>query len=228
MTLITQEIDKLKSDLKEMAFLVRKQLRQCTEAIISRDTTLIEKVRDKEKRINRYDLQVDQRCEEIIALYQPVAIDLRFLFAAIKINLYLEMIGDNANSITQYIENLKEPVEKQLFEIFHLDLLILRVNSLFDDAITAFFDNDAHFARSLFIKDDTIDRIYRYSQMKSEQVIKENMDQLHNILQLLAIIKHLEKIADNTLHIVEDTLFYLEGVYYKHPAFKDRSSPKPE
>lgn len=227
MAIIAQEINKLKEDLKEMALLVRKQLRQCTEAIISRDTTLIKKVRNKEQRINRYDLQVDQRCEEIIALYQPVAIDLRFLFAVIKINLYLEMIGDNANSITQYIENLHEPLDKNLLDVFHLDLMILRVNSLFDDAITAFFEGNAEFARSLFIKDDTIDRIYRYSQMKSEQIIKENLEQLHNILQLLAIIKHLEKIADNTLHIVEDTLFYLEGVFYKHSSLK-RQTPKSE
>ncbi len=220
MSLIEKEIQSLKDDLQAMATLVQKQLKQCTEAILSQDPKLIKKVRKKERKINRMDIEIESRCEKIIALHQPVAKDLRFLFAAIKMNLYLEQMGDNAKSITQYINQLQQPIAEEVQQKAYLHSLMERVLRIVALAIEAFLEEDAQKAKQVFIEDDSIDRIHRYDQRLFVQLIQQNPAATSDYLQLLAIIKHLEKIADHCIHIAEDTLYYLEGIYYRHSKLK--------
>ncbi len=226
MRLIEREIEELKNELRSMARLVSEQMNYCSQAIITNNPELIKKIKKKERKINKYDIEIDKKCERIVALFQPVAVDLRFLFASIKINLYLEQIGDNFNSISTYLSQLNAPISEEWLEKLYLKEMISRVKEIYEIATNAFFNADAEQAKLVFLKDDSVDRIHRYTQRKFATFVKEFEETGRDITEfmfILAVIKHLEKVADHCTNIAEDTLYYIEGVYYKHSPLKRKA-----
>ncbi len=220
MRLIEKEIEDLRRILGEMVDTVRSQMELCAEAIENNSPDLIKKIKKKEKKVNKYDIEVEKKCERIIALFQPVALDLRFLFASIKTNLYLEQIGDNLNSISSYLMQMENPIAEKWIEKLYFREMIQRVKEIYETAVKAFFEADTELAKSVFLKDETVDRIHRYTQRRFSQFIKEYEGDTTEFIYIMAIIKHLEKVADHCVSISEETLYYIEGVYYKHSPLK--------
>src|ERR1700750_208488 len=159
MTPLENEIIAVKKELVSMWILVQSQLNKAKEAMVQFDKDLAREVLIKEKRVNSYELKIDRDCENIFALYCPVAIDLRFLLAALKINTNLERIGDIAAGIALYV------VESTVnFDLKALDNT--EVIRMYDEAInilldtrTAFEKEDTVLARSIFKRDDVLDDI---------------------------------------------------------------------
>src|SRR5215831_2957954 len=114
------ELDRLKSEIKEMGLLVQYQLRKSIEAITQLDKGLAREVIFQERRVNAEELKIDRDCENIMALFNPVAIDLRLVFATFKINSHLERIGDNAKGISRYVLEMEKPYDPKLLADLNL------------------------------------------------------------------------------------------------------------
>ena len=217
MTQFEVEIEELKKEMINMWVLVESQMEKARQAMIDYDKDLAREVLLKEKkRVNAYELKIDRDCENMFALYQPVAVDLRFLLAVLKINNNLERIGDIADGIARYIIELPEPFNKDILEQTQL----LR---MFDDAMIvlaetkiAFETEDTTLARSIFKKDEMLDEINLKANTVVAEYIKGNPDNIMQALVVLSIIRKLERVGDQSTNIAEEIIFYVEAKVLKH------------
>ncbi len=216
MTQLENEIQAVKVELVSMWNLVESQLQKSRAAMLNFDRDLAREIVTKEKRVNAFELKLDRDCEDIFALYCPVAIDLRFLLAVLKINNNLERIGDIAEGIAKYII---EPIKDFDHSLFAKTDLI----KMFDDSIKiladgrmAFEKEDTILARSIFKKDEVLDIINQDAIERISECIKENPDLMKDALYVLSIIRKLERVGDQTKNIAEEIIFYIEAKVLKH------------
>ncbi|TSJ40238.1 phosphate signaling complex protein PhoU [Mucilaginibacter corticis] len=216
MTPLENELTALKKELVSMWILVQSQLNKSKEAMVNFDKDLAREVLVKEKRVNSYELKIDRDCENIFALHCPVAIDLRFLLAALKINTNLERIGDIAAGIALYV------VESTVnFDLKALDNT--EVIRMYDEAInilldtrTAFEKEDTVLARSIFKRDDVLDDINMAAPETVGELIKADISSLPEALYILSVIRKLERVGDQAKNIAEEIIFYVEAKILKH------------
>jgi len=216
MTPLENEITVLKSELVSMWILVQSQLNKAREAMVQFDKDLAREVLVKEKRVNSFELKIDMDCENIFALHCPVAIDLRFLLAALKINTNLERIGDIAAGIAKYV--VESPVNFDMKAMETTSLLHMydeAVNILIDTRI-AFEKEDTVLARSIFKRDDVLDTINLNAPVVIAEVIKADINSLNEALYMLSIIRKLERVGDQSKNIAEEIIFYVEAKILKH------------
>ncbi|MDE1190816.1 MAG: phosphate signaling complex protein PhoU [Arachidicoccus sp.] len=213
---IEYEVQQLKEEVINMWILVRSQLQKAKNAIVNFDRDLAREVIVKEKRVNSYELKIDRDCENIFALRTPVAVDLRFVLAVLKINSNLERIGDIAEGIAKYILNTEHSFSKQLLkESQVLDMLDVSF-SVLDDALAAFENENTILARSIFQRDEFLDEINLSSTEFAMQYINEHPDELEQILYIYSVIRKIERIGDQTKNIAEEIIFYVEARVLKH------------
>jgi phosphate transport system protein len=213
---IETEIFATKKELINMWILVQSQLNKAREAMINFDKDLAREVLVKEKRVNSFELKIDRDCENIFALHCPVAVDLRFLLAALKINTNLERIGDIAAGVAKYV--IESPV--------NFDVAVLESTSImrmYDEAInilidtrTAFENEDTALARSIFKRDEVLDNVNRAATGIIADVIKNDITGINEALFMLSIIRKLERIGDQSKNIAEEIIFYVEAKILKH------------
>lgn len=216
MTQLELGIDGVKKEVLSMWTLVESQLTKAKDAMVNFDRDLAREVILKEKRVNAFELKIDRDCENIFALYCPVAIDLRFLLAALKINNNLERIGDIAEGLSKYVVESSNEFDRTLFETTQL----LR---MFDDAInilidtrTAFEKEDTILARSIFKRDEILDDINRDAVEKVAEAIREDINVIDDALYVLSMIRKLERVGDQSKNIAEEIIFYIEAKVLKH------------
>jgi phosphate transport system protein len=216
MSHLDTEIHLLKEQLIEMQRLVRSQLSKSKNALIAYDTDLVREVLFNEKRVNALELKIDRDCENILALFNPVAVDLRFVLATLKINANLERIGDNAEGIARYVQDVNEPFPAGLLKEYRVEEAYSTAVSMMDDALDAFIKEDTSLARKVFIKDDTLDEINRAATQTTLRNISENtLNPLH-YLNTLSIIRKFERVGDQTKNIAEEIIFFIEAKVLKH------------
>jgi len=199
-----------------MWILVQSQLNKAKEAMVQFDKDLAREVLIKEKRVNSYELKIDRDCENIFALYCPVAIDLRFLLAALKINTNLERIGDIAAGIAVYVVESSVNFDVNVMETTSLLRMYDEGINILIDTRTAFEKEDTVLARSIFKRDDVLDAINEKAPAAIAEVIKENPKGITEALYLLSIIRKLERIGDQSKNIAEEIIFYVEAKILKH------------
>lgn len=216
MSHLDNELKNLKSEMLEMFSLVNTQLQKSKEALIQLDKDLAREVLVNEKRVNGFELKLDRDCENIIALFNPVAIDLRFVLACMKINSNLERIGDIAEGICQFVLNIKLEPEKNLLEssrmieMYDTSILILQ------DVMEAFDKEDTKLARSVFKKDEILDEINQNANESVANFIRSNGDRINQSLYMLSSIRKLERVGDQCKNIAEEIIFYIEAKVLKH------------
>jgi phosphate transport system protein len=216
MTPLENEITELKKELISMWMLVQSQLNKAKEAMVTFDKDLAREVLIKEKRVNSYELKIDRDCEDIFALYCPVAIDLRFLLAALKINTNLERIGDIAAGVALYVvESVENFRPKALETTSLLRMYEESINILIDTRI-AFEKEDTALARSIFKRDDVLDEINVNAPAAVSELIKADLNNLPEALYILSIIRKLERVGDQAKNIAEEIIFYVEAKILKH------------
>ena len=154
-----QEIAALKKSISEMWTLVQQQIYNAGEAMLSGDKELAYKVINRERRVNAFELKIDSDCEDIIALYAPVAIDLRFVLAMYKINTNLERLGDFAESIARFATNLpeNEPLDPDLIKDTRVEEMQQELLSMLALAKEAFEKESSEIASRIFFKDNLLD-----------------------------------------------------------------------
>lgn len=218
MTPLENEITALKKELVNMWILVQSQLNKAKEAMVSFDKDLAREVLVKEKRVNSYELKIDLDCENIFALYCPVAVDLRFLLAALKINTNLERIGDIAAGIAIYVVESSVNFDVKALESTSLLRMYDEAVNILIDTRTAFEKEDTMLARSIFKRDDVLDDINEAAPLAIAELIKKDLNSIPEYLYILSIMRKLERVGDQSKNIAEEIIFYVEAKILKHHA----------
>ena len=210
------ELQQLKSEMLEMWELVHNQLKKGYEALNSNDNDLAREVIANEKRVNAYELKIDRDCESIFALFQPVAVDLRNVLAALKINTNLERVGDFAEGIARFTLDIDETFDTKLFEKTQLIEMFKEAISMIEDVQVAYDKEDTRLARSVFKKDDFLDSINKAASHVIAEYIQQNPTHIAQGLSVLSVIYKLERVGDHAKNIAEEIIFYVEAKVLKH------------
>jgi phosphate transport system protein len=226
MTHLDSELKQLRIDLLDMFELVLSQLDKSKEALVNLDKDLAREVLVNEKRVNSFELQIDRDCENIIALFNPVAVDLRFLLAVLKINSNLERVGDIAESVCQFVMNFKLEPEKKLLEASRLLEMFDVSKEILKTVKDAFEQEDTKLARSVFTQDETLDEININAHAIIAEYILNNNDRINQSLYTLSMIRKLERVGDQCKNIAEEIIFYIEAKVLKHKSFQQKQETK--
>jgi len=216
MTQLEHEIKDVKAEVVSMWHLVESQMKKSRTAMLNFDRDLAREIVLKEKRVNAFELKLDRDCENIFALYCPVAVDLRFLLAVLKINNNLERIGDIAEGIAKYIIESLSDFDQNIFAKTELVRMFDDAISILADTRIAFEKEDTILARSIFKRDEVLDRINLSAISKVSECIKADINVLKDALYVLSIIRKLERVGDQSKNIAEEIIFYVEAKVLKH------------
>lgn len=222
MAKIEGELSMLKEEVISMCSLVHSQLEKGLSALLNFDKDLAREVVMIEKRVNSAELKIDRDCEDIFAIYCPVAVDLRFLLAVLKINTNLERMGDIAEGIANLLIDTDRAYSEELLnstkivEMYHEAIIIV------EQIILAFEKEDSVIARGIFGRDEILDEI----NLKANELIiahlKKYPEDIDLALNLLSIIRRLERVGDQAENIAEEIIFYLEAKVIKHKSRKEK------
>lgn len=216
MTHLELELNRLKLEIEEMGSLVRHQLRKAVQALVEMRKDLAREVLFQERRINATELKIDRDCENIMALFNPVAIDLRLVFAAFKINSHLERMGDHSKGIATYAMELTAPLPKDLLDQLNLFSAVDQLEVMIESNIMAFRDGDSAKARKVFQSDGALDQWNRNAMKKVAAYFPEHTDLVPELLNLASAVRKLERIGDLNKNIAEEIIFYVEAHVLKH------------
>ena len=217
MTHLEQELVALRQDVTEMWKLVISQVTNSGEAILTFDKELAKKVSMREKKVDAYELKIDRFCENIIALYQPVAVDLRFVLAVLKINSNLERIADFAYGISGVlIANPSVILDAEIITDTNLRLMIDQVAKMLTQGLEAFENEKSDIASAIFSEDYQVDELNRAAAHVIADYIQKNPDRAFECLQLIGAFRKLERIGDHCANIAEEIFFYIDAKVLKH------------
>jgi phosphate transport system protein len=211
---LEQEISGVKRELLKMFELVEKQWRKSSIAILEFDQDIAEEISSTENRVNAMEIAIDRECENILALLSPVAIDLRFVLSAYKINHALERVADIANSIANYVSNNQTAYPSKVIAELNLEDMLNQLLSMLTDITEAFEYEDTKIARKIFKKDKKLNKY----NADSTSIILNNMDDFEreNLMFLLSTIRKIERAGDSIKNIGEEIIFHQEAKIVKH------------
>ncbi|MCU0348016.1 MAG: phosphate signaling complex protein PhoU [Saprospiraceae bacterium] len=222
MTHLDSELRILKSDILEMWRLVVGQLEKGKEALTNFDRDLAEEVVENEKRVNSYELKIDKDCENIFALFQPVATDLRLVLASLKISNNLERVGDIAASVADFVLDAQQDFNKEILERTKILEMYGIANEMLADTLEAFDSEDTRLARTMFKRDKMLDKIDDEALDLVYDCIKAYPEQARNTLLVMSMIRKLERVGDMSKNIAEEIIFYFEAKVLKHKKKKQK------
>ncbi len=209
-----QELEMLKTNLIKMASFAEEAIADSIRAVLQRDKQLAERVLAKEERINALEIEIDDAVIDILALQQPVATDLRFILATMKINNDLERIGDHAVNIAQSaIKCADHPPVKPFVDIPHMADI---TKMMLREAIDGFIQLNTALAQKVLNSDDQIDDLNRKVVDELVEVMRENPETISEALELIRISRNLERVADLATNIAEEVIFMAEARIVKH------------
>jgi phosphate transport system protein len=211
-----EELDELQARLLEMGGLVESAIHQSVAALVQRDEEAAKEVLWKEALINQKDIEIDEFATRLLALYQPMARDMRFLTAVIKINGDLERMGDLAVNITERALSLiaDAPV-KPLVDIPKMASL---AETMVRKSLDALVKRDEALARSVLMSDDEVDRLRDAVYKELVSFMQEESTTIPRAVDLMFIAHNLERVADHATNIAEDVLFLIKGIDVRHHA----------
>jgi phosphate transport system protein len=212
---LMRETDKLKKMILSLAAQVEENLRNAVRAVIDRDQSLAYRAIETDRTIDVAEVEVEEECLKILALHQPVAHDLRYIIAMIKINRDLERIGDLAVSIAERaIQMISKPRPHTTFDLARMcELCQLMVKNSLDSMI----NRDVNAARKVWLSgDDEIDTMMAGSFDKVEAEIREHPENTESLMNILSVSRSLERISDHATNIAKDTIYMVEGEIVRH------------
>ncbi|PCH78331.1 MAG: phosphate transport system regulatory protein PhoU [Flavobacteriaceae bacterium] len=204
----------------EMMSLCISQLEKATEAYLNNDVDLAEEVIYTEAHVNALDIYIEKNCERYMALYTPVATDLRFVIAILKINIDLERIGDHAYGISKYVVEDETKTPEHLIKVLQFEKMHATIRDMFEDIMDAFENENVKSARKVFKKDKILDAINSEAFSVIEAEIKKDTGIIGKALQLSSIIKKYERVGDLIKNIAEEIIFYKKAELIKHKGNK--------
>lgn len=224
---IESELLLLKKEIDEMWILVYNQLDRAGEAVLTFDKELAQQVIVRERRVNAFELKIDSDVEDIIALYNPVAIDLRFVLAMLKINSNLERLGDFAEGIARFVLRCKEPaLDSDLLKQLRLEDMLKEVCSMLELAKRALNEENLELATGVFAKDNLLDEINANATEILADYINKYPETVHTCLELVSVFRKLERSGDHITNIAEEIVFFIDAKVLKHSGKTDENYPK--
>jgi phosphate transport system protein len=209
-----EELEHLRVRLLEMSGLVEDSIHRSIQSLTEKDEAQAQQVLRNEAKINRMEIEIDDLATSLLALQQPMATDLRFITAAIKINNDLERMGDIAVNIAKRsLSVMLEPLITPLIDIPHLADL---AESMIRKSLDAFVKKDAELARSVLLSDDIVDELRDSIYEELVAYMEKDPPSIRQGINLMAIARSLERLADHATNIAEDVLFLVQGVEVRH------------
>jgi len=212
-----REIDKLKKEILALGASVEEAVQRAVQSVIDRNARLASEVVEMDQEIDQAEVDIEEECLKILALHQPVAVDLRFIVAVLKINSDLERIGDLAVNVAKQGRYL---ATRERLEIpFDFEGMAAKTQRMLKGALDALVNMDAVLAKGVCAADDEVDEINRNMFAKVESAIRGNLDRLNDWIRLFAISRNMERIADHATNIAEDVIYMTEGEIVRHRVF---------
>lgn len=216
MRIIEQGIIDVKKEMEEMFHLVIHQTSKSLNALLKNNKESAKEVLIYEKRINSQELVIDKACEEFVVKFNPVAVDMRFIFATFKINSHLERLGDNSKAIAKLVKEIDHGFENDLLEQLKLNSMIELGLTMTKLNLDAYLSDDSSLAKNVFELDSKIDQINNSATDIIADYMKMNNDQIEPCLSLISVIRRIERIGDLNLNMAEEIVFYVDAKVMKH------------
>jgi phosphate transport system protein len=211
-----EELEVLKNKLLEMSGLVESAVYRSVQVLTEHDSQQAQEVLKNERHINQMEIEIDDMATSLLALQQPMAVDLRFLTSAIKINNDLERMGDLAvNIVERALGLMEQPSVTPLIDIPHMAKL---VESMVGKSLDAFVRKDAELAHTVLASDDAVDDLRDTVYQELIRTMQEDPSTTPQCVNLMFVARNLERIADHATNIAEDVLFLVQGVDVRHHA----------
>jgi len=212
-----KELSALKEEVSQMWKLVISQLEKAKQAFLAGNTETAREIVSREKRVDAFELKIDADCENYIALFSPVAIDLRLLLSLIKISSTLERIGDFCEGIARHvIEEDFSVLESELVEELQLETMFDTLISMLTDSFVALESENTKMSGRILSKDEEVDSLYRNSFNILDDYFHKKPEHIRSGLKMILLIKKLERIGDHCSNIVEEIVFYIDAKVLKH------------
>lgn len=213
---LTKEIDTLKKNILALSTVVEESVHKAVRSIDERDMALARDVIDNDEVIDQTEVDIEEACLKLLALHQPVAIDLRFIVAVLKINSDLERIGDLAVNLAERALYLSghPPVGVP----FDFGAMAKKSQGMLKNSLDALVNMNAGLAAKVILEDDDVDAMNQEMYIKVQQAIRKDTDRLESYIHYLSASRHLERIADHATNIAEDVIYMIRGEIIRHKA----------
>jgi phosphate transport system protein len=211
---LQKELEKLKKRILSLGTMVEERVRMAIQALELRDANLAEKIIRSDYEIDEFEVEVEEDCLKILALHQPVAVDLRFLIAVIKINNDLERIADEAVNIAERVRIIAK--RERLDIPFDYTVMAEKTASMLKKSLDSLVNMDYALALNVLKLDDEIDDMKNHAYDVVKQAIGEYPDRVGYLINLLLMCRHLERIADHATNIAEEVVYMVQGEIVRH------------
>ena len=209
-----EELEALKQTLLAMGGLVEDQIRRAMQALLERDDSLAQEVIERDRRVNAYDVEIDEQCVSLLALHQPAAGDLRFITTAMKIVTDLERIGDQAVNIAQRVLELNR--EPRLKPYIDLPRMAERAQGMVKESLDAFVARDTALARQVCGEDAEVDALKEQIFRELLTFMMEDPRTIPRAIRVILISRFMERVADHATNIAEMVVYLVEGRMVRH------------
>jgi phosphate transport system protein len=223
---LEEELDQLRTKVIKMGSLVEEQLEFALKSLFEQNLELSKIVIEQDKKVDKYDVKIDKLCQKIFALTQPVAVDLRLIMSALKINNDLERMGDIAVNIAEKTEPLVNNID--LLKRVQLNIMADKVMTVVQKAIDSFVNNDHEVAFGVIKSDDIIDDMDRDIFYKLINEMTKDNSLIIPGAHSISLLRHLERLADHSTNIAEEVIFLVDAKIIKHKNNLDNLDIKSE
>lgn len=212
--LLQKEIENLKNRILSLGAMVEEHVSMAIKSVENKDADLANSIIKADIKIDETEVEVEEECLKVLALHQPVAVDLRFITAVIKINNDLERIGDEAANIAERVVYIasRPPLEVS----FDYKLMSEKTRAMLKSSLDALVNMDVDLAYKVRLQDDEVDDINREIYENVRDVVIKKPVRAGYLINLISISRHLERIADHATNIAEEVIYMIEGVIQRH------------
>ncbi len=211
---LQKDIEKIKKMVLSLGAMVEERIRMAIKAIETWDAGLAEEIIRRDYEIDELEIEVEEECLKILALHQPVAVDLRFLIATIKINSELERIGDEAVNIANRVRNISK--RRKLDLSFDFTIMAEKAATMLRLSLDALVNLDQDLAFKVLTLDDEVDLMHREIYDRIKEVMSQNPDYVGYLINLYTTSRHLERVGDHSTNIAEEVIYLIEGEIIRH------------
>ncbi|MGD9330001.1 MAG: phosphate signaling complex protein PhoU [Desulfobacterales bacterium] len=212
-----KELEKIKKMILSLGAMVEERVRRIATAVTERDAERAQEIIRSDYEVDEMEVEIEEECLKIMALHQPVAIDLRFLVAVIKINNDLERIADETVNIAQRIKTMVK--EKPVVFAFDYETMTVEVEKMLKMSLDALVNMDVDMAFKVVTMDDEVDNIHRQVYQLIRDEISHHPEQMAYLINFYLISRHLERIADHATNVAEEVIYLIEGEIVRHASY---------
>ena len=214
-----KELEKIKKLILSLSAVVEERVNLAVIAVLKNDADKALEIIKKDQEIDEREVEIEEECLKVMALHQPVAIDLRFLITVIKINNDLERIGDQAVNIAERVQIIAR--QNPCDFVYDYSIMAEKAQQMLHDSLDAFVNLDAKLAHKVIAMDDEVDMLQSDAYDVIKQAMKDKGDCLSYLINLLLVSRHLERLADHATNIAEEIIYLVEGEIVRHIEVKE-------